>query len=226
VNALPRTAARRACVLSLVGALGCGAGTKLAPSPDAAGTSDADAAGTSDADAAGTSDADAACVTGSVTFTLHVAAGIAQAYCLGAPGSCTLDWLSILTADGAESLSLVYGCVPDCFDCRAVLCPLICEVAGPLGDAGVWKTWDGTYVEHLTCGASMACTHPACAPAGNYIARMCAYPEAPSASSTSRVCQGSSTPTCVDVPFTWPPPSGASSVEGVIPAGVDAGPPD
>jgi hypothetical protein len=54
---------------------------------------------------------------------------------------------------------------------------------------------------------------------------MCGYAEPPGAAST---CQGAaSTPTCTDVPFTWPPPSGASSVDGVIPAdGTDSGAPD
>jgi len=211
-----------------------GCGTSSATSPDAAspaegGRSVSDAFAATDGDAGKTPDAgpDAGptCLAGSVTFTLRAAPGSPTTYCLGAPGSCTAEWLSILTA-GGESLSRVYGCVPDCSNCSPVAppCPITCAIPSPLGDAGAHISWDGTFVEHLTCGASLACTRNACAPAGNYIARMCGYPETPDASSVLPECLGSSMPTCADVPFVWPPPSGTSSVEGVIPEGnVEAG---
>ena len=214
-----RTAARRVLALSLAGALGCNARHPLSPSSDAASPADA-ADGASASDGSQRSDGPA-CLTGTVSFSFHAAAASMTSYCLGKPGACTNDWLSILTADGSESLSLVYGCVPDCSHCETLSCPLICEPSTPLGASGVQMSWDGTFVEHLTCGASIACTHPACAPAGNYIARLCAYAELPGAGST---CPGSSTPTCTDVPFMWPPPGGASSVEGVIANdGADSG---
>jgi hypothetical protein len=173
---------------------------------------------------ADTSDAGPACLTGKVSFTFRAAPGSPQTYCQGAPGSCAGTWLSILAADGSE-LSLVYGCVPDCSHCQPVSCPLICAVPTPFDSAGEHMSWDGTFVEHLTCGASIACTHSACAPAGNYVARMCVYAELPAASSgPPTTCEGTSNPTCVDVPCVWPPPSGASSVEGVIPVdGADSG---
>jgi hypothetical protein len=178
----------------------------------------------SDGDAAETPDAPPGCLVGTVTFDLRPAAGSPKTYCLGAPGSCVGGWLSILTADGSESLSLVHGCVPDCSDCQPVSCPLVCVAPLALGDAGVHLSWDGRFVEHLTCGASVACAHPACAPAGHYVARMCGYSELAEASSMTPTCQGSPTPTCTDVPFAWPPPSGASSVVGVIGAArADAG---
>jgi hypothetical protein len=45
---------------------------------------------------------------------------------------------------------------------------------------------------------------------------MCGYAEQGDASTLLPTCLGSTTPTCTDVPFTWPPPTGTSSVEGVI----------
>jgi hypothetical protein len=209
------TAARRALALSLAGALGCG-GATLSPSSDAA----SDVGASHGSPVSDGPDGASACLTGTVNFSLRAAAGNTTPYCLGAPGSCTELWVSILTADGATTLSLVYGCVPDCSSCQPVACPLICAAPSMLGAAGAQKSWDGTFVEHLTCGAAVACTRPACAPAGDYIARMCAYAAKPGA---ALACLGASTPTCIDVPFTWPPPSGASSVEGVIPAGSDDG---
>jgi hypothetical protein len=140
--------------------------------------------------------------------------------------TCDGEWLSILTADGAQTLGLVDGCLPDCEDnCQPVACPLLCEPPMPFGASGGSTTWDGTFVEYLRCGASIACAHSACAPAGNYIARMCLYAAPPGSETT---CQGlATTPTCTDVPFTWPPPPGASSVDGVISgAGPDSGAPD
>jgi hypothetical protein len=218
--------ARSLCVLSLAGALGCA--TSTATSPDAAARPDADRsifdASGATGDAGKTGDAAPTCLTGTVSFDLRLAAGSTGTYCLGAPGSCTDAWLSILTADGGETLSLVYGCVPDCSDCQPVACPLICAIPLPLSDAGAHMAWNGTFVEHQTCGASLACTRNACAPAGNYVARMCGYREAPDASSALPECIGSSTPTCTDVTFVWPPPSGTSSVAGVIAEGnADAG---
>jgi hypothetical protein len=206
-------AARLVLALSLASAVGCNARRTLAPSSDAA----ADAS-----DGSRGSDGAPACLTGTVSFSFHAAAGSATSYCLGQPAACTGEWLYILAADGAESLSLVYGCVPDCSQCLPPSCPDICVTPSPLGAAGAHTSWDGTFVEHLTCGASIACTRPACAPAGHYIAHMCGYATPPGATPT---CQGAaSTPTCTDVPFTWPPPSGASSVEGVIGGdGTDAG---
>jgi hypothetical protein len=219
--------ARCLCALSLAGALGCGKSTATSPdaaSPPEAGSSIFDASGAADSDAGKTPDAGPTCLPGTVSFDLRLAAGSTITYCLGAPGSCTDGWLSILTTDGGESLSLVYGCVPDCSDCQPVDCPLICAIPAPLSDAGVHMSWNGTFVEHQTCGASLACTRNACAPAGNYIARMCGYREALDASSALPQCLGSLTPTCTDVPFVWPPPSGTSLVEGTIAEGdADAG---
>lgn len=180
---------RRALVLAVAGALGCGRGS-------------------------GVADAGAGCLPGTVSFTLHVAAGSTTTYCMSARGACSDSWLSILTADGKGSFNLDFGCVPDCSGaCQPLTCPTVCVAPQPIGAAGVQRSWDGTYVEHGACGAGIPCAHSLCAPAGSYIAHMCGIPDPPGSSGT---CQSQSTPTCTDVPFVWPPPSGASTIEGTI----------
>jgi hypothetical protein len=150
-----------------------------------------------------------------VSFQLHAAAGDGTTYCLGGPGSCSGgDWLSILSADGGASFSQVMGCMPDCNDCQPVACSKLCIATPALGDAGAHTTWDGTYLEDTTCGASIACTNGKCARAGSYIARMCGFPETDA--SFAAECLGTAMPTCVDVPFVWPPPSGTSTVEATL----------
>jgi hypothetical protein len=174
----------------------------------------------SDAQDAGATDA--ACPTGTVNFAMQLAPGASgTTYCLGAPGSCTgADWLSIYpaggSADGGDDLSMVMGCVPDCASCQPVGCPLLCALPPALGDAGAQMSWNGAYYQHTTCGASLACTNNECAPAGNYVARMCGFPQPADAGSAVLECVGSGTPACVDVPFVWPPPSGTELVQGTI----------
>jgi hypothetical protein len=163
------------------------------------------------------------CLTGTVDFDLHLSSAATTRYCLGPSGGCAGNlWLSIVPADGGTELSQVMGCVPTCSSCQPVACSNLCVVTTALGDAGAHTTWDGTYLEHTTCGASVACTDDKCAPAGDYVARMCGYPESADAS-LGADCLGSATPTCVDVPFTWPPTSGTARVEATIGGSSDAG---
>lgn len=161
---------------------------------------------------------DANCPTGTVTFELRLAPGAGgTTYCLGPPTSCTdSEWLSIRPASGGDALSQVFGCVPDCNDCQPVACPDICAIASALGDGGMSRSWNGTYYTHTTCGASLDCASNERAPAGNYVATLCGFPEAADASPTGGECNGATPPTCVDVPFAWPPPSGTAVVVGEI----------
>jgi hypothetical protein len=208
-----------ASAVGVLACLGCGAKKSLDASP--AGKSDASSydAPTDD----GTTEPDAGCAIGNVTFSLRRAPASSVAYCLGPPGTCTdSEWLSILPAGGGGSLSLVHGCVPECADsCQPIGCTLICGHATSLGDGGVTASWNGTYVLHETCGAAVACARSACAPPGQYIAHFCGYPVAPDASATSGACVGESPPTCTDVPFVWPPPTGSSVVQGEL-GGTDS----
>jgi hypothetical protein len=221
---------RSLAALALVALLGCG-GTSDAPSPDAAAPSGDDASGDGSAIDAPTAPTDSStdspvdagapdanCPTGTVTFELRLAPGAGgTTYCLGPPTSCTdSEWLSIRPASGGDALSQVFGCVPDCNDCQPVVCPNICAIASALGDGGVSRSWNGTYYTHATCGASLDCASNECAPAGNYVATLCGFPEAADASPTRGECNGATPPTCVDVPFAWPPPSGSAVVVGEL----------
>jgi hypothetical protein len=192
--------------------------------PDAGPTDVGDArptdAGTADADDARATDA--GCITGSVSFEIQGAPG-APSYCLGAAaGTCASPWLEIRPAGGGASLGLEMPCKPLCSDCQPVGCPANCGAASRLGDAGAETTWNGTYFASGTCGAGLACASPACAPAGDYIATFCGYAEPADASALG--CMGSSTATCTETPFTWPPPAGSPPVRGVLgAAAADAG---
>ena len=226
---MPRAAHHRA--LALVALLGCG-GTSVAASPDAAAPGGDDASGdgsaiidapTSPTDSPTDSPVDAGapgtnCSTGTVTFELRLAPGAGgTTYCLGPPTSCTgAAWLSIRPASGGDALSLDTGCVADCNDCQPVACSDICATPLALGDGGANSSWDGTYYTRSTCGAALDCVSDECAPAGNYIASLCGFPEAADASPTGGECNGATPPTCVDVPFAWPPPSGSAVVVGEL----------
>jgi hypothetical protein len=215
--------------------LGCGSGSS-GTSPDSGSTGGGDdgsgggrtdgassSGGGGDDGSGGDSGGNAPCLTGTVNFELQAAAGSGTGYCLGASSSCNGGtWLSILPADGGAALSQEMGCVPDCLDCQPVACSKLCIATPALGDGGAHESWDGTYLEYTTCGASISCTNDRCAPAGNYIAHMCGYPEGDA--SFGEACQGSSIPACVDVPFVWPPANGSSpTLVGTIGARADAG---
>jgi hypothetical protein len=170
---------------------------------------------------------DAGCVTGLLSFQLFVAAGSGTTYCSGMSNSCADDGLLIAPQGGANVLEQVSTCIATCSACQAIACPTYCASSAVIGDAGSTRlTWDGTYGQPGTCGPSaMACQTPRCAPPGAYVAHMCAYAEAPDAATTggtgSQGCTATaSVPTCVDVPFTWPP-SGDAAVRGTIGVGAD-----
>jgi hypothetical protein len=147
--------------------------------------------------------------------------GNTSGYCLGEPGTCSNQWLSIRPAGGG-TLALDSFCQTPCQSCQAVACPGVCAVPSPLGDGGTESTWDGTYALPGTCGAGSACVSQGCAPPGNYVATFCGYAQSPDASAFG--CTGAATPTCVETPFVWPPPSGSPPVQGVLgTSAADAG---
>jgi len=169
---------------------------------------------------------DAGCVTGLLSFQLFVAAGSGTKYCSGTSNSCADDGLLIEPQGSANVLEQVSTCVATCSACEAIECAIYCAPSAVIGDAGSTRlTWDGTYAQPGTCGPSaIACQTPRCAPPGDYVAHMCAYAEVPDAATTggtaSQGCTATaSAPTCIDVPFTWPP-SGDAAVRGTI--GVEA----
>jgi hypothetical protein len=211
--------------VALLGSVGCSS-SSAANAPDGgAGGGDGstgndaspltDGGANSDANAGDTGSADAGCVTGLVTFQVQTAPGSSAAYCLGAPDSCSSSWLTVRPADGGAPLSIGLACEAACANCQPVACSDQCAVPSRLGDGGAQSTWDGTYSASGTCGATaMACVSPACAAPGNYVATFCGYAASPDASAFE--CTGSSTPTCTDKPFVWPPAAGSSPVQGFL----------
>ncbi len=176
-------------------------------------------AGQEGGDAARPGDGGVACRAGSITFALNAAAGGATSYCLGTPGTCSSEWLVIRAADGG-ALSIDAPCLTTCAQCQPIACSNLCAIPSPLGDGGTTRSWDGTTFPSSTCGGSLSCYDTSCAPAGSYVATMCGYVNtAPDASLPG--CTSGQTPTCTDVPFDWPPPSGTATVTGTI--GGDGG---
>jgi len=212
-------------VMALLGSFGCGgntgstAGDGGGRGQDGSGSGDApsssDGAGAGDSGGADTGATDAGCVTGMVSFEIQAAAGATMGYCLGAPGACSSNWLSIRPADGGAELGIDMPCETMCnAACQPIACTDQCAVPSRLGDGGAQTTWDGTEFFSSTCGAGIPCVNQACAPAGSYVASFCVY--AAAADSGAFDCMGSSTPTCTDVPFAWPPAAGSGPVLGVI----------
>ena len=218
--------------MALVGSLGCSADDSSVPDGGASGQDSSrpdDAAPSPDAPAilegstpdvgsaeAGPAEAgpssDGGCVTASVNFDLRPGVG-APPYCLGAPGSCSSDWFGVRPAHGT-SLGLEANCRTQCSDCQPVACSNLCAAAVRLGDGGAQTSWEGTYFAPSTCGVATSCLNQACAPPGNYIATFCGY--AANADASTFDCVGSSTPTCTDIPFVWPPAPGSPFVQGFL----------
>jgi len=151
----------------------------------------------------GTGDA-SACLDSTVTFQVNRAPGNATVWCLGQPGSCSSDWLTISSQSGDLTLSGM--CRTPCDTCQFMACPIVCAPAQQLTTAGATQTWNGTYYLSGTCGAqSMACLSPQCAPAGRYSAHICGFPNpAPEAGYGCGQSTSSTNTTCVDVPFDYP----------------------
>lgn len=219
---LPHRRLVLALLLCVPGCGSSGASTSpdASPSPSPGGEA---AGGSADAevDAASGDAGAAACPTGQVTFAFQLAPGSTTDYCL-APGGCGDGyWLSIQTTDGGTLSPYAAGCLADCTSCQPVACGNVCAIAGMLGDAGTTMSWNGSYVETTTCGpTALACYRNECAGAGTYVAHMCGYAEPPS----SGYCLNpSTTPTCIDVPFAWPPDGGMGTVVGQIGTPGDGG---
>jgi hypothetical protein len=114
---------------------------------------------------------------------------------LGCPG-----WLTITTAGGAP-LVVSQG---DCF----VGCPA--SQPGPAVPQSF--TWDGTYYPVPASCTACACTTPACAPPGNYVATFCVGYAAPEDAGLPET----DSPTCKQIPFVWPPSPTTSSITETI----------
>jgi hypothetical protein len=156
-----------------------------------------------------------ACSSGTMTFTMTAAN--AAAYCVGS--GCSTDFVTIIDPSGHE-LVIDQPCITDCTACAPTQCPALCPAPSPMKPQGEQRVWDGTYFAQSTCGASTACVAKTCAAPGHYTAKLCAYANS---GSTGFCSSASSTPTCADVAFDWPPSGGSGSVEGMIGGPPDAG---
>jgi hypothetical protein len=156
-------------------------------------------------------EAEAGCSSATVRF--RFVSRVGAAYCIGAPGTCAGEWLSVRTADN-EELLLDHPCLADCVPCEPVACPALCAAPTRLAPTGETRTWDGTFYEQRTCRAGTACVAGRCAPVARYVARMCAYRDL--SVDARAACARAPTPTCEDVAFDWPPRVGASDVTGEI----------
>lgn len=221
-------------LLGFFGFLGCSGasfttlppdGGSGGPAPDAAPPVDAEA-GSPVPDSGPPSDASGTCPTGSIEFEMDVAPGASTIYCSGAGAGCAAGWLSILPPGDAGELTIDAPCLTECSVCQPMTCPgLACAAPIPVTAAGEKRTWDGTFYTSGTCGSGFTCTSPSCAPAGQYVARMCADAEqVPDAAVGA--CLAATTPTCVDVDFDWPPPGGQGTVIGTLGAPENNGGPD
>lgn len=153
------------------------------------------------------------CASGSIHFRFVSTSN--HAYCIGAPSTCTVEWLSIRRYYGGETLPLDNTCLGSCSSCETVGCPALCAAPAHLAATGQERTWDGAYYPVGTCGdGGTICADRACAERGRYIARMCAYRDL--AATPGAFCSPTSTASCVEREFDWPPETGTAEITGVL----------
>jgi hypothetical protein len=155
----------------------------------------------------------------SVTFEMSVASTVNATYCYG---YCTGVFVTVRDPSGAV-VAISQPCVTDCNACRPIACSALCRAPSPLTTTPAQIVWDGSDWVGSTCGANVSCDHNTCAPAGPYVATMCA--SLGTASAGLACAAASQNTTCKDFPFDWPPAGGSTTVSWIIGEG-DAGPPD
>jgi hypothetical protein len=148
---------------------------------------------------------------GSATVRLVVPAG--RSFC-GCSGGLTF---TVLDAAGQPVGTAYPWCsMMPCSTCTPTPCAVLPCVPEALPD-GVERTWDGTAATTAsTCGNHLSCERPAFAPAGRYIARLCATPGDVTTVDGGfwDTCTATGPMECVDVPFDFP---ASSPVIGTLP---------
>jgi hypothetical protein len=96
--------------------------------------------------------------------------------------------------------------------CQFQICPLgaaACVAPRGIAFTGGKLDWDGTIYTMSTCGMSTSCYAPSHAPAGKYVARMCATPGTLSTpdGGFATNCTASGPTECVDIQFEYPGPT-------------------
>ena len=153
---------------------------------------------------------------GPVAFQLTVSGD--ASFCTG-QGSCSAEWLTVQRADKTP-VQIDTSCVAACGACEPVGCPGNCPQPSPVPKTGATKTWlNGRIFTDKKCnskagGGSIPCSEPACAPAGKYIAHMCAF-RAGDAGAGNGCSAEAATPAqiCTDVEFDFPT---TSPVKGTV----------
>jgi hypothetical protein len=150
-----------------------------------------------------------------LTFRMTPSTDSEIQYCDGGPSACNIGWFWIYDASGAVVATYIPCGTAPCSTCEAPGCPTICQTSSLVSESGRETTWSGVHQVAGTCGPGARCLAPACAPAGEYVARFCAYAlqGAGGAPNDFDCNSATSQPTCVDVPFTYP---SDSVVEGAL----------
>jgi hypothetical protein len=152
---------------------------------------------------------------GSVTLRLVIPPS--HSFCDQTTGCGGTSHISILNGAGHELGLSTPWCSTICSStCRPSPCPGI--ACFPQGEAVKTSEfpWDGSSYGTSTCGNKMACYVPEVAPAGHYVARMCATPGNLTTADGGfpSTCTATGPVECVDVPFDFP---GPSPIVGTLP---------
>jgi hypothetical protein len=165
--------------------------------------------------AAGAGQPNVTCTVGTVQF--HVVAASGTDFCAhpacGMPDVGANPVVSVKPV-GGKTMPMSGPCVSTC-DCLFHACT--CPAPQRLG-SGQTFAWDGTFLASQTCGTgglAVACYDKQCAPAGKYVATICAYPAPADAGANGcPIVVGAAVPTCVDVPFDYP---STATIEATLP---------
>lgn len=140
-----------------------------------------------------------------VNFQVIPALNSPTQWCLGMPGNCGGQTMTILDASGALGLSSY--CQFACETCTMTLCPPIaCLLPGALTSDGSNYSWDGTYVTPSSCGpSSAACQAKRCAAPGKYQFKVCGFANPdPSSTNSCSTAPSTTNQTCAQVTFDYP----------------------
>lgn len=205
---LMQDARGRALLLVTVLLVGCGATGATGDGHGGSGSGGVGAgAGAGESGGDGTDAQAATCPHGTVSFQLDAAPGqplyAQEAY----PLCANLNWLKIFDTTGVEQTFIFPGNSVDCSSCRPTAWSQICTTTSKSPVDSATAQWTGRRYVSGACGsAGTTCALGACAPAGDYIARMCGSsgtaPDAPR--------------TCIEVQFTYPT---SDPVAGQLPPG-------
>jgi hypothetical protein len=204
----PRKVVSSALLLTAV--MGCGSGSPLKPGGTAATGGSAGSAGSGGADGSADIGRTDGASLGTVTVRLIIPAG--RSFCDRCNGGLRV---TILDAAGQPVETYAPSCSTSCASCELTSCPAVPCFPSML-PATNDTTWDGTMAMASTCGKHLACSQPEAAPAGHYVARMCATPGDLTTADGGfpATCTATGSMECVDVPFDLP---GPSPVVGTLP---------